>query len=268
MRHNQIKDDLASMMAKHKREVQKEVEREQRKVRAEQDRIEYEQEMRKQARADSEADDGADGRDAAGPQQLPLLESKPPQPSASVLVAAPVEVSGTGHMAELSDSMQASFRSSLEKVAKSKDPLQRRLIGKKAAEAERSNLLRILAALRGQRHRLNLRFFVEDEERNASRFLPIPKAIIGTKFGELSAGDDIQNIGDEEAWLKESLGSKKDALLGLNQFSSLLTTHMPPLVDIAHQREQLERESQFLSDKLSVRFCLFGAYCQLLLWGS
>ena len=158
-------------------------------------------------------------------------------------------------MAEISDTMKLSFKTSLQKISKKGDPLAQRYVNKQAVTAERSNILHALAALRGQRYRVTRRFDEEEQTRLAVRECarkpdPIPSFVVDTKWGEMEAGDRVLDTGDADMWLTESLKAKESALLHMSEFCSTLTEHMPPLADIATQREQLEEERQALADEL------------------
>ena len=144
MRHNQIKDELMLLLKKHKEEVQKEEARSVRQNQAVQDRADL-------SRGDAMppgVDENKDGQQPESQQQRQLrasaqqLETAPTvrwqvvagaglatEPAS--LAAAGVEPESSRHMAELSKTLGASFRSSLEQVSKRRDPLEQRLIGKK-----------------------------------------------------------------------------------------------------------------------------------------
>lgn len=120
-----------------------------------------------------------------------------------------------------------------------------------AVESERSSLLRTLADVRGQRHRLTRRLDEEEQERLAVKPAPVPSFVVATKWGEVSGGERVVSTGDEDAWMEASLAAKEDSMSYLSNFSGILAAHMPPLADIAEQRDELEEERQRLLVQLS-----------------
>lgn len=159
-------------------------------------------------------------------------------------------------MAELHEIMKDSFRHSLSKVGRKKaDPLEQRLVDKQATDAQRSSLLRTMAALRGQRYRMTQRFAAEEVDRAVLRPAPVSRFVVNTKWGELAGGDseEILGTGDGDTWLAAALEAKQHVFLGLSDMSATLISYMPPLADIAHQRAQLEEERLALVTQLEVR---------------
>lgn len=198
------------------------------------------------------------------PQQQHVGLLRPPPTAVAASAAAQavsegaVEQQDTARlMAELHESMKESFRNSISKVSRKKaDALEQRLVQKQATDAERSSLLRTMAALRGQRYRMTRRFDTEEQERVAK--IPASISPIHTKWGEMVGGDSkkVPSTGDGDTWLTASLGAKEKALVGFSDLSETLALHMPPLADIARQREQLEEERQALSAQLEVRIVM------------
>jgi hypothetical protein len=156
-------------------------------------------------------------------------------------------------MAELCDTMTSSFRSSLESVKVKREPLEQRLVNKQAVEAERSNILRALQALRGQRLRLKRRVEEEEQARLAAKSPPIPSFAVNTTLGEVVASDRvISTRGDDEMWQTESRTAKGRVLSEMSDFSSALIAHMPALADLAQQQQKLEAERHSNAAQLEV----------------
>ena len=277
MRYHQVKDDLALLLQKHKRDVEKEQARDERHLRAEQDSLAFEAEVQERAAwqlterqavspnavgAHGEAGQDADAasQDAAAASRPAGGEVEPPERAERI---APTVENGQAKqeavrpMADLSARMRASFRTSIEKVAKRKDPLEQRLVNKQAVGVEKSAILSTLAALRGQRHRLVQHVNRAEQERREkneqeARLQPVPSFSVGTRWGEVKGGDTRLEFdtGDVDTWLKQSLLKKEQVLSGLSDFSLTLAEHMPVLADVERQREELEEERQALAANL------------------
>ena len=225
LRHNEIKDALKLLIKKHKDEVLADEARLARQQQTERDRADLSQEVATYVNEQSDPND----------------VQRSPGPASS------------RHMAELSSQLNTSFRSSLEIVSTRKNPLDHRLAGKKALESERSSLLRTLAAVRGQRYHLMKRLDEEEQERLATKPAPFPSFRVETKWGEVAGGETVMSTGDVETWMESSLASKETALARLSDFSSTLAAHMPPLADMAEQRDKLLKERQDLLEQLAAR---------------
>lgn len=287
MRHNQIKDDLALLMKKHTKSIEKEHAKEERLWQAEKGRLEWDAMIRSRETIENDA---GTSLPVVSPrqqrQQLKVMLPPPPPPTQEEhtrLVAgrfqantttglmeaaaaasaaftpaaakeATVQQDTARPMAELHEIMKDSFRHSLSKVGRKKaDPLEQRLVDKQATDAQRSSLLRTMAALRGQRYRMTQRFAAEEVDRAILRPAPLSRFVVNTKWGELVGGDSEEILGTGDTWLAAALEAKQQVFLGLSDMSATLTSHMPPLADIAHQRAQLEEERLALVTQLEVR---------------
>ena len=283
MRYFQIKDDLALLMQKHKRDVEKEHAREERLLLADKDRLAFEEEARERAaRQFAEAEYASHSAESAQGEAEDTEENLQQQQRAKSLTggpvadtysrrapaaASPADAGCIGHsrdkgqakqeaatlMADLSARMKLSFRSSINKVTKRTDPLEQRLVNKQAVGVERSEILTTLAALRGQRHRVVQQLDQDEQERREkyqqeARLDPVPCFSVGTKWGEVAGGDtSFEFYSGDGTWLKESLLKKDQVLSGLSDYSSTLVEHMPVLADMQRQREELEEERHALA---------------------
>lgn len=284
MRHFQIKDDLALLMQKHKRDVEKEHAREERRLLAEKDRVAFEEEARERAARQlaereyaSHSAVSGQGEAEADLQQQQLANALTGGPVADTYsrlapaAASPADAVCIEHsmekgqakqeaatlMADLSARMKLSFRSSISKVTKRSDPLEQRLVNKQAVGVERSEILATLAALRGQRHRVVQQLDQDEQERREkyqqeARLDPVPSFSVGTKWGEVAGGDTSLEFytGDVDTWLKESLLKKEQVLSGLSDYSSTLVEYMPVLADMQRQREELEEQRRAATSKV------------------
>ena len=270
MRYFQIKDDLALLMQKHKRDVEKEHAREERRLLAEKDRVAFEEEARERAaRQLAELENGSQSAESGQREAKDAEANLQQQRRANALVVTDAgcidlirdkgraKQEGATLMADLSAQMKLSFSSSITKVRKTTDPLEQRLINKQAVGVERSEILATLAALRGQRHRVVQQLDQDEQERREryrqeARLDPVPSFSVGTKWGEVAGGDTSLEFytGDVDTWLKESLLKKDQVLTELSDYSSTLVEHMPVLVDMQRQREELEEERQALAANL------------------
>jgi hypothetical protein len=234
MRHYQVKDDLKMMNKKYGEDVEKEKAREARRRVTEQDRADFFSNQKEES----------------------VSSILRPARSTQACHSKKHDVELQDNlriMAELCDTMTSSFRSSLESVKVKREPLEQRLVNKQAVEAERSNILRALQALRGQRSRLKRRVEEEEQARLAAKSPPIPSFDVNTTLGEVVASDRvISTRGDDEMWQTESRTAKGRVLSEMSDFSSALIAHMPALADLAQQQQKLEAERHSNAAQLEV----------------
>ena len=234
MRHYQVKDDLKLLTKKYGEDVEKEKARE----------------ARRQATEQGRADFFSDQKE----ESVSSIPRPAPSTQACHSIKHDVELQDNLRiMAELCDTMTSSFRSSLESVKLKREPLEQRLVNKQAVEAERSNILRALQALRGQRLRLKRRVEEEEQARLEAKSPPIPSFAVNTTLGEVFASDGvISKRGDDEMWQTESRAAKGRVLSEMSFFSSALIAHMPALADIVQQQQKLETERHSNAAQLEV----------------